>query len=139
MNIFFIHSRTTDRNCKPNWYLWKFNGAQSVKLNWQNKKTKHKFGCDWFFFLMFIFYTNKIFKQILFNELNISFPLNLSIFQNSWMTHFPQYGTAWKVSKYGIFAGPYFPAFGPEITPYLDTFHTVWLKVTKRIYCVSYI
>ena len=58
--------------------------------------------------------------------------------------------TAWKVSKYGIISGPYFPVFGlnteiyeantsvfspnagkygPEITPYLDTFHAVvtWL------------
>ena len=41
--------------------------------------------------------------------------------------------TAWKVSKYGVFSGPYFPVFGlntgkkgPEETPYLDTFHAVW-------------
>ena len=40
--------------------------------------------------------------------------------------------TAWKVPKYGVFFGPYLPAFGmnagkygPENTPYLDTFHTV--------------
>ena len=33
--------------------------------------------------------------------------------------------TAWKVSKYGVISGPYFPAFGPEITPYLDTFYAV--------------
>ena len=45
--------------------------------------------------------------------------------------------TAWKVFKYGVFSGLYFPAFGlnteryevgkygPENTPYLDTFHTV--------------
>ena len=40
--------------------------------------------------------------------------------------------TAWKVSKYGVISGLYFPAFelntgkyGPEITPYLDTFHAV--------------
>ena len=39
---------------------------------------------------------------------------------------------AWKASKYGFFSGPYFPVFnpntgkyGPEITPYLDTFHAV--------------
>ena len=48
--------------------------------------------------------------------------------------------TAWKVSKYEVIFSPYFPAFGlnterysifspnagiygPEITPYLDTFH----------------
>ena len=47
----------------------------------------------------------------------------------------PQKYTAWKVSKYGFISGPYFPVFGlpvfgldtgkygPEITPYLDTFH----------------
>ena len=50
--------------------------------------------------------------------------------------------TAWKVSKYGVISDPYFPAFelntkylsvfspnagkyGPEITPYLDTFYAV--------------
>ena len=29
------------------------------------------------------------------------------------------------MSKYGVFSGPYFPVFGPEKTPYLDTFHAV--------------
>ena len=29
------------------------------------------------------------------------------------------------MSKYGVISSPYFPVFGPEITPYLDTFHTV--------------
>ena len=40
--------------------------------------------------------------------------------------------TAWNVSKYGVIFGPYFPLFGmntgkhgPEITPYLGTFHAV--------------
>ena len=40
--------------------------------------------------------------------------------------------TAWKVSKYGVFSGLYFPVFrpnagkyGPEKTPYLVTFHAV--------------
>ena len=53
--------------------------------------------------------------------------------------------SVWKVSKYGVNSGPYFPVFGlnteiyrvnlriqsetgkygPEITPYLDTFHAV--------------
>ena len=38
--------------------------------------------------------------------------------------------TTKKVSKYGVFSGPYFPVFGrntgkygPEKTPYLDTFY----------------
>ena len=40
--------------------------------------------------------------------------------------------TAWRVSKYGLFSGLYFPVFGlntekwgPEKTSYLDNFHTV--------------
>ena len=33
--------------------------------------------------------------------------------------------TARKVSKYGLFSGPYFPVSGPEKTQYLDTFHEV--------------
>ena len=36
--------------------------------------------------------------------------------------------TAWKVSKHGVFSGPYFPVFGPEKTPYLDTFHAVYVR-----------
>ena len=42
--------------------------------------------------------------------------------------------TAWKVSKYGVFSGLYFPVFrlntgkyGPEKTPYLGTFYAVSL------------
>ena len=31
--------------------------------------------------------------------------------------------TAWKVSKYGVFSGPYFPAFG--LNTYLSVFHAV--------------
>ena len=40
--------------------------------------------------------------------------------------------TEWKLSKYGVFSGPYFSVFspntekrGPEKTPYLETFHAV--------------
>ena len=40
--------------------------------------------------------------------------------------------TVLKVYKHGIFSGPYFPVFGlntgkygPEKTPYLDSFHAV--------------
>ena len=38
----------------------------------------------------------------------------------------------WKVSKYGVFSGQYFPVsspsagkYGPEKTPHLKTFHAV--------------
>ena len=62
----------------------------------------------------------------------------LDIHVMSMITH-----TAWKVSKYGVISGPYFPVFGlnteiyevnlriqsgkygPEISPYLGTFHAV--------------
>ena len=47
----------------------------------------------------------------------------------------PYFHTAWKVSKYGAFSGPHFPAFSPNTgkygqgkTPYLDTFHAVSLN-----------
>ena len=33
--------------------------------------------------------------------------------------------TTGKVFNYGVISGLYFPVFGPEITPYLDAFHTV--------------
>ena len=48
--------------------------------------------------------------------------------------------TAWKVSKYGVFSGPYFPVFGlntgiygPEKTSYLDTFYPVVISGIKCI------
>ena len=44
-----------------------------------------------------------------------------------------------KGSKYGVFSGPYFPKFGlntgkygPEKTPYLDTFHAVMRFKQKK-------
>ena len=62
------------------------------------------------------------------------------------------YSLTWKVSKYGVISGRYFPVFspntgkyGPEITPYLDTFDATYcywrnillleekIKLTSRI------
>ena len=31
--------------------------------------------------------------------------------------------TVWKVSKYGVISGPNIGKYGPEVIPYLDTFH----------------
>ena len=49
--------------------------------------------------------------------------------------------TAWKESKYGVISGPCFPVFGlntgkygPEITPYLDTFHAVIVHIYARYF-----
>ena len=48
--------------------------------------------------------------------------------------------TARKMSKYGVFSGPYFSVFspntgkyGPEKTPYLDTFYAVTMKVICQV------
>ena len=42
-------------------------------------------------------------------------------------------GTAWKVSKYGVFSGPFFPVLGLntgkyrlEKNPYLDILQAMW-------------
>ena len=44
------------------------------------------------------------------------------------------------MSKYRVISGPYFPVFGlntgkygPEITPYLDTFHAVQNSLKKKV------
>ena len=70
--------------------------------------------------------------SFLFSKLDRHFVKVLNITYN--FTYFKT-NTAWKVSKYGVFSGPYFPAFGlntgkygPEKTPYLDTFHAVYYK-----------
>ena len=71
-------------------------------------------------------------------SLNCIFPYNDSVLigENEGQKN-PYFGifyvvNAWKVSKHGVFSGPYFPVFSPktgkyvpEKTPYLDTFHTV--------------
>ena len=45
------------------------------------------------------------------------------------------------MSKYGVIFGPYFPVFGlntgkygPEITPYLDTFHAVFFTNCRYLF-----
>ena len=74
------------------------------------------------------------------------------IWERGWfdgkIVNFSNRSTPWKVFKYGVISGPYFPVFGltveiygmnfekdiekygPEITPYLDTIHAVKYKVS---------
>ena len=33
--------------------------------------------------------------------------------------------TAWRVPKYGVFSGPNAGKYGPEKTPFLDSFHAM--------------
>ena len=57
-----------------------------------------------------------------------------------------QRSTAWKVSKYGVFSGSYFPVFspnmgkyGPEKTPHLDIFHAVESSGKKHASVVMFL
>ena len=58
----------------------------------------------------------------------ISTPVqNFTVKFYTWISY-----TAWRVSKYGVISGPYFPVlglntakYGLEITPYLDNFHAL--------------
>ena len=60
----------------------------------------------------------------------------ISKFLNIWLVFSEaEAAGAWKVSKYGVIFGPYFPVFspntrkyGPEITPYFDTSALSWCK-----------
>ena len=45
------------------------------------------------------------------------------------------------MSEYGVISDPYFPVFGlntgkygPEITPYLDTFHAVFILLSINLF-----
>ena len=63
-------------------------------------------------------------------RLQLHFPLTLLRSAGSVVATPPWFNscispTAWKVSNYRVFSGPYYRAFGPENTPYLDTFHAV--------------
>ena len=58
-----------------------------LKIQWRSggriepteQKRRTQVGCDWFFFLKFIFYINKTFKRILFHELNDTHKENLCL------------------------------------------------------------
>ena len=52
---------------------------------------------------------------------------------NDDIDRYSQNSTAWEMSKYGVISGPFFTVFnpntgkyGPEITPYLNTFHAMF-------------
>ena len=72
-------------------------------------------------------------------------PLPHSIATKTWQTMTWQRKrffsiNAWKMSKCGVFSGPYFPAselntgkYGPEKDTYLDTFHAVYIWLLKQI------
>ena len=59
---------------------------------------------------------------------DMSFPSsgNISVEASQESVQIDNHITARKVSKYRVDSDPYSPAFGPEVTPYLDTFHEVY-------------
>ena len=76
--------------------------------------------------------------------------LNMKFFRSAFFcfrrdTKFYSHFTAWKVSRYEVFPGQYFPVFGlstgkyrPEKTLYLDTFHAMFLYPLKTPGCLKY-
>ena len=42
--------------------------------------------------------------------------------------------TAWKKSKYGVLSGTNTGKYGPDKTPYLDTFHAMKVAVNSKHY-----
>ena len=66
----------------------------------------------------------KVFISIFFKKKDGKFDPKPSI---AFICFCRKWSTAWKVSKYGVISCPYFPVFGPEIIPYLDNFHGVYL------------
>ena len=75
------------------------------------------------------------------NQLNINYARRLALISVTFWSYdkFSFVNTAWKVSKYGVFSGLYFPVFSPgtgkykpEKTPHLDTFHI--LKALLKLF-----
>ena len=71
-------------------------------------------------------------KNVFFNSSYFKCLLIPIIFVDTLFTTVFRTQIVWKVPKYGVFSGPYFPVFGlntgkygPEKTPYLDTFHAI--------------
>ena len=82
--------------------------------------------CEWRLRTIEIFKCNYCKKCKNFSFINFCI-LNMLLIDSCIRQH-----TTWKVSKYGVISGPYFPVFSPntwkywaEITPHLDTLHAV--------------
>ena len=74
-------------------------------------------------------------SEIIWSAFNYAVPSGN--FKNVWLV---ENKTSWKVPKYGVISGPYFPVFGlntgkygPENPPYLDTFYAVREDVMDKM------
>ena len=92
------------------------------------------------FFLHCHHYNNMIYvnwqffrnTKILFQTITVTKKASCKKSSNTSISEISRLTTGWKLSRYGVFSGPYFPVFGPEKTPYLDTFHAVNGKITEQ-------
>ena len=110
---------------QTNWNLAKVSQIIFVLVN--NKIVAKNHGAIRNFLEPPIFAKNVFFNSSYFKCLLIPIIFVDTLFRTIFRTK-----TVWKVSKYGVFSGPYFPVFGlntgkygPEKTPYLDTFHAI--------------
>ena len=67
-------------------------------------------------------------KNIYWNKLVLSFRSSLTrVVNKKYPFEVSLNFTVWNVSKYGVFSSPNAGKYGPEKTPYLDTFHAVFM------------
>ena len=73
-----------------------------------------------------------VFDEPVFNAILLSQESNVRFYLNFWPIKYAN--TAWKVSKYGVFSGPYFPALGLNTERYSVSLHIqsecrkIWTK-----------
>ena len=105
---------------------WDYQSSHPFTAHWINK-------CQYFFKSIFFFNRIKFYNCPNRNVVCILKVATLKFYKFK-HNYKDKCNTAWKMCKYGAVSGPYFSAFspntgkyGPEITPYLDTFHAVRL------------
>ena len=81
-----------------------------------------------------LFWESKLYRRFLTYK-----PIKVQLYEVFVWNQISKQSIAWKVSKYGVSSGLYFPLFGldtwkygPEKTPYQDTFHVVEVKCLFR-------
>ena len=129
---------------QTNWNLAKVSQIIFVLVN--NKIVAKNHGAIRNFLEPPIFAKNVFFNSSYFKCLLIPIIFVDTLFRAIFRTQ-----TVWKVSKFEAFSGPYFPAFGlntgkygPEKTPYLDTFHAIKVYnsanisiLDKQMFCIN--
>ena len=111
--------------------------------------------------IIVFYFTNLMKKDIaddIISDTGRSTVFEKKLFERGLLADMPIKYTVWNVSKYGVFSDPYFPhsdwirrdtsylsvfspnagKYGPEKTPYLDTFHAVVrFDILQDVYITS--